>query len=122
MESKVKLSQLRPTIGRLPPLFGPLPGDERERARYRRDSAEPWQKWYYTARWKRLRMSILVRDLFTCAECGKIEGNSANLVAHHKTPHKGDEALFWDDGNLTCVCRTCHDGPIQKRERANADR
>lgn len=114
----VKLTQLRPLIGRLPPMFGPAPGDEKERNRYRADG-EPWRAWYRTAQWKRLRLRVFIRDHFTCRECGRIEGNTAKLAAHHTRPHKGDPALFWDEhNNIVCVCSTCHDGPIKARERS----
>jgi 5-methylcytosine-specific restriction endonuclease McrA len=96
---------------------GPAPGDEKERNRYRADR-EPWRAWYQTAQWKRLRLRVFTRDLYTCQECGRIEGNTAKLIAHHSTPHRGDEALFWDEaGNIVTVCTACHDGPIKARER-----
>lgn len=78
---------------------------------------QPWRAWYKTARWQRLRWSILLRDLFTCQICGVIEGVTSQLVADHKTAHRGDEVLFWDDGNLQCLCKTCHDSIKQRDER-----
>jgi 5-methylcytosine-specific restriction endonuclease McrA len=30
-------------------------------------------------------------------------------VADHVIPHKGDESLFWDAGNLQGLCKRCHD-------------
>lgn len=114
----VKLTQLRPQIGRLPPMLGPAPGDEKERNRFRADR-EPWRAWYQTTRWKRLRLRVFERDLFTCQECKRIQGNTAKLVAHHDKPHHGNETLFWDeDGNIITVCTACHDGPIKARERS----
>ena len=66
-------------------------------------------------------MSVLVRDLFTCQMkgCGRIEADTSQLVADHKTPHHGDEVLFWDENNLHCLCKPCHDSLKQKQERAN---
>jgi 5-methylcytosine-specific restriction endonuclease McrA len=120
MAPAVKLSQLRPQIGRLPPMLGPAPGDEKDRNRYRADR-EPWRAWYQTARWKRLRLRVFTRDMFTCRECGCIEMDTSKLVAHHSKPHRGDERKFWDeDGNIVTVCQTCHDGPIKARERNQA--
>jgi len=40
------------------------------------------------------------------------------MVADHKTPHRGDEALFWDRQNLWCLCKGCHDGAKQREDRA----
>jgi 5-methylcytosine-specific restriction enzyme A len=83
-----------------------------------RDETVPWRRWYKTARWQRLRWSVLVRDLFTCRLCRRIEADTSQLVADHRVPHRGDEALFWDDGNLQCLCKACHDGVKQGEERA----
>ncbi|NHT77541.1 HNH endonuclease [Rhizobiaceae bacterium CRRU44] len=121
MERKLKLSQLRPTIGRLPPLFGPVPGDEKERNRFRSQS-EPWRKLYTSARWKRLRIATFRRALFTCQMCGKIEGNTSLLICDHVKPHKGDEDLFFDPDNLQTLCVPCHDGPKKRQERADVGR
>ena len=81
----------------------------------RRD--RPWRKWYSLARWRRLRWACLVRDLFTCQRCGKIEADTSQLVADHKTPHQGDPDLFWDFDNLQCLCKPCHDSDKQSEER-----
>jgi 5-methylcytosine-specific restriction endonuclease McrA len=113
----LKLSQLRLLVGHMLTLLGPARGDEKERNHYRADR-EPWRAWYQTAQWKRLRLRVFTRDLYTCQECGRIEGNTAKLVAHHAKPHRGNEALFSNEaGNIVTVCVACHDGPIKTRER-----
>jgi len=58
--------------------------------------------WYKLARWRALRPRIFLRDLYTCQHraCGSIEPNAALLVCDHVIPHRGDERLFWDEGNL----------------------
>lgn len=112
---------------------------ERTRAHVsrQRDAGLEYRAWYKTARWQRLRWSVLVRDDFTCARCGYehplarearefkaigredlIRGAAPDLVADHRQPHRGDEALFWDDRNLQCLCKTCHDRDKQRDERA----
>jgi 5-methylcytosine-specific restriction protein A len=88
----------------------------------RSPQAEAWRRWYKTSRWQRLRWSILVRDLFTCQRCKRIESDTSQLVADHKTPHRGNEALFWDEENLTCMCKPCHDGAKQSLERTGKAR
>lgn len=79
----------------------------------------PWRKWYATTRWRKLRMKILARDLFTCQrpECGRTTADTSQLVADHRKPHRGDEALFWDEDNLQTLCKPCHDGAKQREER-----
>lgn len=114
-KAKGKLTQLRSGLSVLPATLAYMPTDERERDRYR--DQQHWRKWYRTARWKRLRWSVLVRDRFTCQRCKRVEANTSQLVANHKTPHRGDEALFWNEGNLETACKPCHDGLIQSEER-----
>lgn len=110
-----KLPTMRPRLTTMrPPLAGAK--SEAARSQFRRETI-PWRRWYDSARWKRLRWSVLVRDLFTCQRCGRIEGDPSKLVADHKTPHRGDEALFWDSANLICLCASCHSGPKQREER-----
>jgi 5-methylcytosine-specific restriction endonuclease McrA len=64
---------------------------------------------------------VLVRDLFTCqmAGCGRIEPDTSKLVADHKVAHRGDERLFWDEQNLQCLCKDCHDRLKQSEERSS---
>ncbi len=108
---QARLTTFAPRIG-----FGSIEGQSYTA---HRAQVAPWRNWYKTARWRALRMQVLLRDHFTCQRegCGRIEGNTALLVANHKTPHRGDPALFWAEGNLECVCKPCHDGPIQAEER-----
>ncbi len=121
-----KLKTIRPRVSAIKPLIGRLATPTREAAeaeRHRqRDRVQPWRAWYKTARWQKLRMSVLVRDLFTCQMkgCCRIEADTSQLVADHKIPHHGDETLFWNENNLQCLCKSCHDKLKQKEERAQA--
>jgi 5-methylcytosine-specific restriction enzyme A len=114
-----RLTTIKPRLGTLAPRLGRAPGDEKARLR-ERDQTVGWRSWYKTARWQKLRMKVLIRDRFTCqmAGCGRIEPDTSQLVADHKIQHHGDEALFWDENNLQCLCKTCHDKLKQKEERA----
>jgi 5-methylcytosine-specific restriction protein A len=60
-------------------------------------------KLYATPRWVRLRNAILDQNPF-CNRCNGF----ADLV-HHKRPHDGDVALFFDLDNLEPLCRRCHE-------------
>lgn len=62
---------------------------------------------------------MLVRDLFTCRRCKRVEGNTSLLVADHKVPHRGSERLFWDETNLQTLCKACHDSDKQSEEQAS---
>jgi 5-methylcytosine-specific restriction enzyme A len=77
-----------------------------------------WRAWYGTKRWRQLRWQVLLEAMFTCARCGRIEGNTRLLVADHVEPHRGDERMFWARGNLQCLCKPCHDSEKQREEAA----
>lgn len=112
-----RLTTLAPTIGRLSTSIATATQqpDTRDARRYK---DTPWRRWYGLKRWKDLRWSVLVDALFQCSRCGKIEGNTALLVADHKTPHRGRAELFWDRNNLACMCKDCHDTIKQREEQA----
>jgi len=92
------------------------PKDEAGRSARRR-KVTPWREWYGTARWKKLRWQVLKEAAFICAMCGKCDADTANLVADHRTPHRGNPELFWKRDNLDCLCKPCHDGAKQAEER-----
>lgn len=123
MTKKPRLTSLPPRLASLPPRLGsmkPATRKEAEAERHRqRDDQQAHRRWYKTARWQRLRMDVLHDAQFTCqmAGCGQIYGDTSKLVADHKTPHHGDEALFWDKSNLQCLCKPCHDRLKQREER-----
>ena len=81
----------------------------------------PWKRWYNTASWHQLRQKTFLRDMFTCQmpQCGRLEGDTSKLVCDHKTPHRGNAALFWDEANLQTLCKPCHDKVKQKEEQAS---
>jgi len=111
-----RLSGLKPTVGRLAPRVGYAEGDT-QAAEQQRYQLSPWRNWYHLARWKELRQRVFLRDGYTCQMCGCLEGNTALLVADHKIPHRGQEYLFWDEGNVQCLCKACHDKDKQAIER-----
>ncbi|MFW2829888.1 HNH endonuclease [Sphingomonas sp. ID0503] len=110
-----RLSTLKGRIGTLPGAVGWMPKDARERDRFR--DAQPWRKWYKTARWRALRIATFVRDAFTCQMCGRV-APAGELTADHRRPHRGDEALFWDADNVETLCTSpCHVKHKQRLEQ-----
>lgn len=77
-----------------------------------------WRGWYGLKRWRKLRWQVLTDAMFVCARCGAVNGDTSKLVADHVRPHRGDPGLFWDRGNLQCLCKPCHDGAKQREEAA----
>lgn len=117
-----RLKRLAPRLATLGDRLRPAAPVGDRAAFDRARDAQPWRRWYKTARWQKLRWAVLVRDLFTCQwpGCVRVEGDTSQLVADHRRPHRGDEALFWDDRNLWCLCKTCHDS-AKAREEARGD-
>ena len=113
-----KLTGVRPRVQALRPKLASAPTTRQERDKVR--DQRPYRKWYKTAEWRALRMAVLLRDLFTCQRCGKIEGDTSQLVADHKRPHRGIAALFLDINNLWTLCKPCHDGWKQREEARDA--
>jgi len=115
-EGAVRLKMLRDATHRMAPMVGYLPRSAALASRDR-DATKPWRGWYHTARWRSLRREVLARDECTCRMCGRLEHDTSRLVADHIVPHRGNEALFWDDQNLQCLCQTCHSGAKQREEQ-----
>lgn len=121
-----RLTTLKPRLTALAPRLGAAPSASRQEAeavRLReRDKAQPWRKWYYTARWQKLRAAVWLRDAYTCQMTGVIcigkypAPNSP--VADHKVQHHGDPDLFWDLNNIQTVSKSFHDSEKQRGERA----
>ena len=99
---------------------GPL-ARRKDHKRQRRSKAPPWKKWYYTARWRKLRLKIFARDGFVCAGTGIIctgKGQEPDApICDHKRPHRGDPKLFWDETNLQTVCHAYH---VKEKQRLEA--
>lgn len=80
-------------------------------------TAAKWRKWYGLRAWRLLRRDVLLAAAFTCRRCGRVEGDSGQLVADHIVPHRGDVGRFFDRANLQCLCKPCHDGVKQREEQ-----
>lgn len=74
----------------------------------RRNVSAPYNALYHTARWKALRKAFLAGRPF-CAMCG-----ARATVVDHIIPHRGDEALFYSEGNLQALCASCHSAKTLK--------
>lgn len=111
-----RLKAIPSRLGKAPARIVPLVDPLASRTVQRRADT-PWRAWYSTARWQRLRWSVLLREQFTCAYCSKVEAETRQLVADHRVAHRGDPDLFWDASNLQCLCKSCHDSAKQREER-----
>jgi 5-methylcytosine-specific restriction protein A len=70
----------------------------------------------YGSRWRQARAAFLLRHPL-CASCrahGRLE---AATVVDHVVPHRGDQRLFWDEGNWAPACKSCHDAKTAREGR-----
>lgn len=70
----------------------------------------------YGWRWQKARAAYIERHPL-CAECGRQGRTAPAKIVDHITPHKGDQSLFWDEGNWQPLCRRCHDSIKRSEER-----
>lgn len=114
-----RLNALKPLVCMMRPLVATL-HETRDTAAANRNTVH-WRQWYKSARWQRLRIEVLTRDLYTCRQTGVILAGKANApdspVVDHVVPHRGDPALFWDINNLQAVTKAYHDSEKQRQER-----
>lgn len=57
---------------------------------------------YSTPRWRKARALYLAAHPH-CLRC-----MAPATVVDHIVPHKGDDVLFWDEGNWQPLCARCH--------------
>ena len=69
----------------------------------------------YYGRWQRARAAYLAKHPL-CAECERQNRLTPATVVDHKTPHRGDMALFWDSENWQALCKPCHDKKTAKED------
>ena len=80
----------------------------------------------YGHRWQQARKRFLDKyPLCQCDDCEKNNRLRTATVVHHIIPHKGNKALFWDEGNWMAMSKRCHDKHTatveRKKYKASAD-
>ena len=110
-----RLRQIKPRLGNASPRIAtPPPGAKTQAGAHL----------YKTARWQKLRLRILARDGYRCTQTGVMligkPPADDSPVVDHITPHRGDEALFWDARNLQSVSKRWHDTAKREIERGRA--
>lgn len=74
----------------------------------------------YNHRWRK-RRAIFLRNHPLCNSCSLTERPVKADVVDHITPHKGDQVLFWDEGNWQALCYNCHNSAKQRLENRGYD-
>ena len=69
----------------------------------------------YSSRWERARKAHLARYplCVICLSYGVVE---PARVVDHKTPHKGNQRLFWDRSNWQSLCFNHHNSDAKRME------
>lgn len=86
----------------------------------RRQTAQPWRKWYGTARWKAIRAAQL-RSHPMCWQCEERGVAMPATVCNHAERHNGDPVKFWI-GPFNSMCKDCHDVDQQRIEHGGKAR
>lgn len=81
-----------------------------------RHGRSPAHKRLYDSRWHRARRVFLAAHPL-CVMCEQVGRTTPASVVDHIKMHKGDAALFWDEGNWQSLCASCHDRHKQRQER-----
>ena len=72
----------------------------------------------YGYKWQKAREHFL-RQHPVCVRC-QAEGRAElATVVDHRIPHRGDQQLFWDEGNWDALCVHHHSSAKQAEEKAN---
>ena len=67
----------------------------------------------YNWEWRRARAQYL-KDFPLCCVCEPAGRITEATVVDHKTPHRGNQVLFWDVANWQALCKPCHDRKTAK--------
>jgi 5-methylcytosine-specific restriction enzyme A len=86
----------------------------------RRQTAQPWRKWYRTARWRAIRAAQL-RSRPLCWQCEERGETKEATVCNHAERHNGDPVKFWS-GPFNSMCKDCHDVDQQRIEHGGKAR
>ena len=70
----------------------------------------------YGARWRRARAAYLARNPL-CVPCQAAGRLAPATVVDHRVPHRGDQKLFWNEGNWQGLCKPCHDAKTAREGR-----
>lgn len=69
----------------------------------------------YNARWEKASKAFL-RINYLCRACCRLGRVRQATCVDHVIPHRGDEGLFWDEGNWQSLCKDCHDAKTARGE------
>lgn len=71
--------------------------------------------------WRKGRAKHL-RDNPLCVSCKQIGKIAVAQVVDHIKPHKGNEELFFNEGNWQSLCKPCHDAKTATQDGGYGNR
>jgi 5-methylcytosine-specific restriction enzyme A len=83
----------------------------------RATDAQAYHALYESRRWRALRAALLTVSPL-CERCQARGQTTPALIAHHRTPHRGDLALFLCGvEGLEAMCVPCHNSLGQQEDK-----
>lgn len=61
----------------------------------------------YNWRWRKAR-AVYLASHPSCEACLQERRATPATVVDHRVPHRGNQTLFWDEGNWQPLCDRCH--------------
>jgi 5-methylcytosine-specific restriction protein A len=71
----------------------------------------------YGYKWQKARAQYLAEHPL-CVMCESEGRTTQAKVVDHTVPHRGDQAIFWDQSRWQALCKRHHDSEAQKRDKA----
>jgi 5-methylcytosine-specific restriction endonuclease McrA len=105
----MKLTTLKSNLARLPSRLAAVTGGG-----WRTQGMGGTERGYGYA-WQQARKRHLYAHPL-CVMCEQAGRVTEATVVDHKIPHRGDQALFWDESNWQSLCATHHSSDKQREE------
>ena len=105
----MKLQSLKPRVGTIANRLSTVSSDSWR-------STKTTGQRGYDYRWQKARERFL-REHPLCVLCEAAGRVGLATIVDHKQPHRGDQALFWDEANWQGLCAHHHSSTKQREER-----
>lgn len=94
------------------------PANHGSKPRARQHEARPnFRQRGYTSRWDKLRKLHLQRHPL-CVHCESEGKLTPATEVDHVIPHRGDQSLFWNEGNWQSLCKSHHSAKTAREVNA----
>ena len=99
----------------------------RARDNRRSEQAKAYRWMYFTPEWQHTRKEVLIRDGYQCQRCkvmltGRHPAPNSPAVNHIDKDAKLYAHRRFEPNECEALCKQCHDGPTQSKERRGYDK